>query len=327
MTKTELLNKMDPELRAVYELLQPYALTPYETLEPFRAGSLSYFRSQPSMQQLYPDIRLTVTEINGGTGNPHLSLRIYEPENRTSPSPVVMNCHGGGCVLYSAEEDDIYCADMARQQNCVVISVDYRLAPEHPAPAGQEDCVSAWKWICQEGAQKLDLDLNHSLFYGGSGGGNMVIGTALRLLDNNKQLPSAIVALYPMLDDRNTTASSYAIEDTCIWGREQNLAAWNYYLNGTDSSGQSREADCYIAPARRSDFKGFPPTLTIVGDLDLFHDETENFAQCLKNSGVDVDYTCYPGCYHCFDRYAPTAKVTQQANTHIATYIDRILHH
>lgn len=315
-----MLRHIDPELRACYAAMQPYSLT-YDTLRAIRAYSLSQFRQAPSVFAGRGDIRFQRISVRG-VEDRAVELRVYEPLSREEVSPVILYFHGGGGVMSSAEQDDPFCLELALEERCLVVSVEYRLAPEHPAPAGQLDCYAAWKWLCAEGAQRFSADLKRSAFYGGSGGGNMALGTALRLLDRGERLPSVLLPLYPMIDERGVTPSSREIADESLWGRAQNQQAWDYYLHGLDGAG-GEAVDPYIAPAHREDFTGLPPVLTFVGALDRFRDETLTLVQKLACCNVPVEFTLYPGCYHGFEVWVPGAGVSRRARRSIHEFLQR----
>ncbi len=315
MDKAEMLAQMDPQLRPCYEAMQPYSME-YGTLCGIRAYTLAQLRQSPSPFEGREDIRLYIRTVPGPAGAPEVPIRIYEPTARTEWMPIILYFHGGGGVLSSARQDDPFCLELALRERCVVVSVDYRLAPEHPAPAGQLDCLAAWRWLCSQGAGELKLDLNCSVFYGGSGGGNMALGAALRLLDGGEGLPSLLMPLYPMIDPRGETPSSREITDESLWGRRQNLQAWAYYLHGLDGE-RTGKADTYTAPIFREEFGGLPPVFTFVGQLDQFRDETLALAAQLSRCGVPVEFTLYPGCFHGFEVSVPDAAVSRCARRRI----------
>lgn len=320
MDKEEMLRRIDPELRDCYAAMQPYSLA-YDALRAIRAYSISQFRRAPSAFAGRGDICLKLITIDGADHMP-LELRVYEPLPRGEALPVILYFHGGGGVMSSAEQDDPFCMELALRERCLVVSVEYRLAPEHPAPAGQLDCYAAWKWLCAEGAQRFNADLSRSAFYGGSGGGNMALGTALRLLDQGERLPTVLLPLYPMIDERGVTPSSREITDESLWGRTQNQQAWDYCLHGL--GGVKTEAPGpYTAPVHREDFSGLPPVLSFVGALDLFRDETLELVQKLARCGVPVEFTLYPGCYHGFEVWVPGAEVSQRARRSIHEFLQR----
>ena len=242
-----MLRQMDPELREVYASLTPYRVESYDGLCAIRAAELMAARAERPARD---GVRLEEKTIPGFGEGETVSVRVCRPETGPERLPVLVYFHGGGCIIGSAEQDDAACIDLARRERCVVVNVDYRLAPEFPAPAGQLDGCAAWRWLCAGGADELGVDLERSIFFGGSAGGNMVLGAALRLLDQGSRMPAALVPLYPMLDDRGNTRSLQDVVDDSLWGRDQNARAWEYYLHGLES-GPCPEADAYAAPARR----------------------------------------------------------------------------
>lgn len=219
--------------------------------------------------------------------------------------------------------DDELCERFVQTAECVVVSVDYRLAPENPYPAAIEDCYAGLVWMTEE-AESLGIDVNRVAIAGASGGGGLT--AALALMARDKGGPSIIfqMPLYPMLDNRNITPSSHEItEDRAIWNRTNNLEAWNMYLGEeNDASGISP----YAVPSRAGNLAGLPPTYTCVGQLDLFRDETIEYVTRLAQAGVNVEFHLYPGCFHLFEKFVPEAEVSQRA---VQSYMDamaRALH-
>ena len=320
LDRAEMLRQMDPELREVYASLTPYRVESYDGLCAIRAAELMAARAERPARD---GVRLEEKTIPGFGEGETVSVRVCRPETGPERLPVLVYFHGGGCIIGSAEQDDAACIDLARRERCVVVNVDYRLAPEFPAPAGQLDGCAAWRWLCAGGADELGVDLERSIFFGGSAGGNMVLGAALRLLDQGSRMPAALVSLYPMLDDRGNTRSLQDVVDDSLWGRDQNARAWEYYLHGLES-GPCPEADAYAAPARREHFDGLPPVFTYVGALDLFRDETLELVRKLAADGVPTTFTLYPGCFHAFDLYVPDAQVSRRAREALHTYLQSV---
>lgn len=187
------------------------------------------------------------------------------------------------------------------------------------------DACLAWKWLCRGGANTLSIDLNRCVFYGGSGGGNIVLGSTLRLLDEGAHLPAVILPVCPMIDDRGITVSRHEIIHGGAWGKVINEQAWRLYICGLDGE-MPAEVSSYTAPARRSDFRGLPPVFTYVGDLDLFRDETIDLVKNLTQSGVPVSFTLYPGCYHGFEGLVPNSRMAQQAQRSMYEYLHHLFY-
>ena len=249
-----------------------------------------------------PHVALEDISITGPAGE--LPLRIYRPASPAASRPGILFIHGGGMVLGNLETDHLTAVMLCETIGAVVVSVDYRLAPENPYPAGLDDCVAALDWMAAN-AGSLGYDPARLAIYGGSAGGGLAIATALRARDTDGPALCFVMASYPMIDDRNETPSSQEIVDIGIWDRAGNIEAWAWYLGG-------QTADQYAAPARATDLTGLPPMFIGVGDRDMFRDEDAAFAERLAAAGVPVEWHEYPGAYHASEVFAPTAALSQQ---------------
>jgi len=235
-------------------------------------------------------------------GAGELTLRIFRPAADAVARATIYYIHGGGLLLGSIGDDAPLCEMLCETLDTVVVAVEYRLAPEHPYPAGLNDCVQGIHWL-RDNAQRLALDTSRFAIYGGSAGGNLAIATALVLRDRGGLPLCFVAAPYPMLDDRNETPSSFEITDVGIWDRDANLEAWNYYLAG-------KTADAYAAPARAEILSGLPPIFMDVGEVDLFRDESIAFAARLLQEGVPTELHVYPGAFHASEIFAPEAALS-----------------
>jgi acetyl esterase len=293
-------NRVNPDLLPGLEMFQDLELRP-EYLQAIREG----------MDQMRPptvvDDSLALTDeiIVGPDANP-LPLRIYRPKSNSDSLPVLLWIHGGGYILGSIDDNDDLCMRFVKEAGCVVVSVDYRLAPEHPYPAPIEDCYSALKWIADH-AEQLNIDSNRIGVAGASAGGGLT--AALTLLARDRQYPSISfqMPLYPMIDDRNNTPSTNEVKEGFVWNQKTNEAGWKMYLGeiyGTDN------IPAYAAPAREDDYSNLPYTYTCVGQLDPFRDETLTYVTKLAQAGVDVEFHLYPGAYHGFEIFNPNADVS-----------------
>lgn len=303
-----------PELREAYSQFPGFQLK--ENLE----WSRSLVSAPPAKRSEH--VNRTSRKIPGAAGE--MLVKIYEPAGRDIEKlPAMLWIHGGGYVLGHPDMDDELCERFVQTARCVVVSVDYRLAPEHPYPAAIEDCYAGLVWMTEE-AESLGIDENRVAIAGASGGGGLT--AALALMARDKGGPSIIfqMPLYPMLDNRNITPSSHEItEEGAIWSRTDNLTAWNMYLGEeNDVSGKSS----YAVPSRAENLAGLPPTYTCVGQLDLFRDETIEYVTRLAQAGVDVEFHLYPGCFHLFEIFVPEAEVSQRAVQHYMDAMARALH-
>ncbi|MGB7424548.1 MAG: alpha/beta hydrolase [Ornithinimicrobium sp.] len=242
--------------------------------------------------------------VPGPDGEPDISVRISRPNDRHGVLPGVFYIHGGGMVLGDVEGENVQATTISDEVGVVVVSVDYRLAPEHPYPAPVEDCYAGLVWMAEH-AEELGIDPARIALYGGSAGGGLVLAVALLARDRGGPKVAFQMPIYPMIDDRNETDSSHAIRDVGIWDRSANIEAWAWYLGG-------HEADQYAAPARAGDLSGLPPTFIDVGTADLFLDEDIVFARRLMKAGVPTELHVHPGSYHASETFAPEARLSRR---------------
>jgi acetyl esterase/lipase len=251
-----------------------------------------------------PNVTTEDRTVPGPAGEPDISVRIYRPVNATGTLPGIYYIHGGGMVLGNVAGEDANAALICDQVGAVVVSVEYRLAPENPHPAPAEDCYAGLRWMADNAAD-LGVDPARLGLYGASAGGGLVIAVALMARDRGGPALKFMMPIYPMLDDRNETASSQEITDIGIWDRAGNIEAWAWYLGG-------KPADQYAAPARAEDLAGLPPSYIDVGTVDLFRDEDMAFAQRLMAAGVPTELHVNPGSYHASETFAAEAALTRR---------------
>lgn len=309
---------MDFESRVLPELRPFLNLVPQFNLP----DDLYLMRNSPIPQfEKSPHVVTTKRTISGPGGE--LMVKVYEPANRPDTSlPAVLYIHGGGYVLGHPDRDDINCEITVLEVNCVVVSVDYRLAPEHPYPAAIDDCYAALKWMA-DSAIELNIDLKRIAVAGASAGGGLTAALSLLVRDKGGPAICFQMPLYPMLDNRNVTPSSYEITSSkAAWNRALNVVAWDMYL-GEHASG---EVSPYAAVVHADNFEGLPPTYTCVGQLDPFRDETIEYVTRLAQAGVEVELHLYPGCFHGFEVYVPQAEVSKRAGAEYMNALKRALH-
>jgi acetyl esterase/lipase len=246
--------------------------------------------------------------VPGPAGAPAVPIRAYRPINAAGPLPALLWIHGGGMVIGSHLMDDRLLQRIVNEVGCIVVAVEYRLAPEHPFPAPIEDCYAALYWMHAE-ATAYGIEASRIAVGGGSAGGGLAAGLVLLARDRG-QLPVAFQWLiYPMLDDRNRTASSYAITDPRVWNRRDNLNGWRAYL-GVDPG--SPDVSPHASPARATEFARLPPTYIDVGSHDLFLDEDVDYALRLVRGGISVELHVYPGAFHGSEIFVPDAALSRR---------------
>jgi acetyl esterase len=237
-----------------------------------------------------------------------LSLKSFRPLAGSTEKPVLLWIHGGGYVMGSTGDTDQTLAHVALETDCVVFSVDYRLAPEHPYPAALDDCCTSLSWL-QENAVQLELDPARIAIGGASAGAGFAAALALKARDEDTQPVLFQLFIYPMLDHRHRTPSSHAIEDPNLWNEQTNRLAWEFYL-GTPAGHD--EIPAYASVSLATDLANLPPAFVCVGDLDIFLDEDIDYAQRLRQASVPTEFHVYEGAIHGFDMLAPDAAITQR---------------
>ncbi|WP_306207084.1 alpha/beta hydrolase fold domain-containing protein [Actinoplanes sp. RD1] len=254
-----------------------------------------------------PDPRVTVTtHVAHRDDGTTLDIVLFRPDDAPLPAPALAWFHAGGQILGSAHDDAEYHAALALALNCVVAAVDYRLAPDTPAPGAAEDGYLAYTTLVKDAAA-LGIDAARIGLAGASGGGAPAAATALMIRDRGAAKPCLLALNYPMLDDRNETPSSRQVVDLGIWDRRENLLAWAAVLG--DRAGTS-DVDAYSAPARATDLHDLPETFIAAAQYDVFRDEDIAFAAGLMAAGVPVELHVYPHAFHAWDRFAPTSRLT-----------------
>ncbi|MCE2526860.1 MAG: alpha/beta hydrolase [Actinomycetia bacterium] len=244
----------------------------------------------------------------GPPGEPDVMVRVYTPSDLKAPAPGFYWMHGGGMVIgYASMEDPAHKATAA-EMGCVVASVEYRLAPEHPHPAPIEDCYAGLKWFA-DNAESLGVDRDRIAIGGGSAGGGLAAALALLARDRGEIDIISQQLIYPMLDDRSITHASHYVQHPKVWNRKCNLAGWGALL------GESRGSDdvsLYASPARAQDLSGLPPAFIIVGELDLFVDEDVDYAMRLIQAGVPTELHVFPGAFHGSELMLPNAETSRR---------------
>ena len=305
VTKLEvrsLAERLDPELRASFEANPP--LDPSLGPAGIRARLAEILEAFP--QAPSPTVDRRDVTVAGPAGD--LRVRVYEPHDRDGVLPGILFVHGGGFVAGTIDETDGYCERLVENVGAVVVSVDYRLAPEHPFPAAIEDCHAALSAV-SSGAEEFGVDPERIAAVGTSAGGGLVAGLSLLARDRGEPHIAFQMPLCATLDDRHGTPSSREITDARTWNRQLSLDSWRAYLGDTERA----DVSPYAASARAADLSGLPPTFLSVGGCDLLRDENLGFASRLVRAGVPTELHLYPGAHHAFEILVPTAQVSREA--------------
>jgi len=264
---------------------------------------------------------LTVEDrtIPGPAGSPDVAVRVYLPDGRSAPSPGVLYIHGGGFVTGSIDSEHAAATAVARNLRAVVVSVEYRLAPEDPYPAGIEDCYAALQWLHGHAAE-LGVDTERIAVLGQSAGGGLAAGLALLARDRGGPALCFQYLGIPELDDRLETTSMRAFVDTPMWARPAAIRSWEWYLGDLHGG----DVPTYAAPARATDLAGLPPAYVSVMEFDPLRDEGVVYALRMMEAGVSVELHAFPGTFH-GSGIVTTAAVSKRASAEMFTVLSRAL--
>jgi acetyl esterase len=222
-----------------------------------------------------------------------LRTRAYAP-TRERRYPVMLYFHGGGYVKGGIDDSDAFCRNLAQAARQLVVSVDYRLAPESPFPAALDDACAATAWVCQH-ADDLGAARGPVVVSGESAGGNLAAVTCLRARSDSRMSIRGQVLLQPVVDFTQSSPSMELTEHECLVPRDD--LAWYYRTYyGTDRNLENPD----VSPLFARSLAGLPPALIITAECDTLRDEAKAYADRLRSAGVRVDYTCYPGMLHGF---------------------------
>jgi len=235
--------------------------------------------------------RVEERTIPGPAGE--IPLRIYTPEVRGS-LPVLVYFHGGGWVIGTFDTHDGVCRHLAKQAQAIVISVDYRLAPEHKFPAAAEDCYAATLWAA-DNAGSLGADAKRLAVGGDSAGGNLAAVVSLMARDRGKPRIAFQLLIYPVTDHAYDTASYRANAEGYLLTKDAMVWFWNHYLGG-----KADGANPYASPLRAASLAGLPRAMVVTAEFDPLRDEGEAYAQKLRDAGVPVKMKRYDGLIHGF---------------------------
>jgi len=285
---------LDADAAAVFRAFREAGRPPIETLTPTEARQ-QYLASREALNPEPPALRaVTSIEIPGPAGP--IPARLYRPlqlRQRDGLAPALLYFHGGGWVIGDLDTHDVVCRTLAASGELLVISVDYRLAPEHKFPAAVDDAIAATEWIARS-ARDLGIDPARVAVGGDSAGGNLTAISCLHARDTGLSIAGQVL-IYPATDFAMSHPSHHD-PDTYVlltgpairWFRD-------HYFNSLADGGSWK-----ASPARAATLAGLPPTIVLTAGADPLHDEGREFAARLKAAGVSVEYRTYPGQFHGF---------------------------
>lgn len=309
----EFIDRVDPELREVLSLFPEQHLDFSLGLDVVRKRFADMRAQVAATAPEVPGVATRDERVPGyGDADAEILVRLYEPEARPAGSGAIYWIHGGGMVVGAYDESDYVCKLWADRFKSLVVSVEYRLAPEHPYPAPLEDCYAGLRWLWRT-ADEHGVDRNRVVVTGASAGGGLAAGTCLMARDLGEVMPRAQVLMYPMIDDRDATPSNIEVTYPKVWHRDANRFGWAAYL-GERVAGA--DVPIYAAPARATadELRGLPPAFVDVGELDSFRDEDIEYAQKLLQAGVPTELLVSPGVFHASENFNASAASSRRIN-------------
>lgn len=307
MTATD-KQSVDPELHALVDAFPPIDLSA-DTLGAFREAFVQM--SPLPDPATHADVRIDTVRVPGGDAGAGVRCLLFRPAAARGGG-AMLHIHGGGFVMGSPEMDVPRNIELVRATGCTILSVDYRLAPEHPHPAGLEDCHAALTWLAAEAGAPMGV-------IGESAGGGLAASLALMARERGPVPLACQVLVYPMLVPPEASVDAVtpdARTGRFIWSRASNAFAWSAFLGAN----AARESIAGLA----TDLAGLPPAFIAVGDLDLFVHDNLHYASRLLRAGVPVEAHLYAGAIHGFDR-ATDAAVSQRFTAGMVAFIRRHL--
>ena len=260
---------------------------PYHTLSPETLRTIMKRPSSPKSEMFKVEDR----PIPGPAGD--ITIRVYTP-SEGGPFPLLVWYYGGGWVIGNLDVTDGSCRRLAEGAQCVVASIQYRLAPENKFPAGVEDCYAATAWLAKNAAT-INADATRLAVGGASAGGNLSAVVSLMARDRGGP-PVALQIMVVPMTDRNFETKSYLDNAEGYWNtRAWMMYFWDHYLKD-----ESDAKNPYAAPLQAKDLSGLPPALIMTAEYDPLRDDGAAYAERLKQAGVPTTYICYKGTTHGF---------------------------
>lgn len=284
------------------------SLSPAEARAASAAG-LAMFADKPE-----PGVSWSDSEIPATDGH-KIPVRIYRPDNQDPKAPMMVYYHFGGGVIGDLETCHVFCTMIAKAAACPVLSVDYRLAPEHKFPAGLEDCIDAYEWALRNAA-KHGAPAGAATIGGDSMGGNFTAIVAQEMMRERKPMPLLQLMIYPATEIEDefpsyqTYGETYPLDaETMRWFMEQ------YIPDGQDKS------DVRLSPARETRLEDLPPAIVATAGFDPLVDDGAAYAQLLRKAGVKVTYKCYDSLAHGFTAFTGAVPAARTACEEIARLV------
>lgn len=305
---------VDPQIQRLLDLRA--GVPAFHTLSVADARKQFEARNVPGLRA-DPVAKVENRDMQGPGGS--LGLRIYTPKG-DGPFPLMLYFHGSGFVVCSLDTHDLVARNLCSGTSCIVVSVDYRLAPEHKYPAAVDDCLAATRWA-QANASGLGADPSRVLVAGDSAGANLATVTALRIRDEGGPRLLGQVLIYPVTD--HPIAGMPSMDENAVGfglGKDGMIWFMNHYLSDI-----SQAADPLVSPLRAKDLRHLPPALIYTAQYDPLRDEGEAYADKLQAAGVDVAVKRWDGMNHGFFALAGLVDKADQAMDEACAWVRDVL--
>lgn len=302
---------LHPQCQAFLDQLQALNIPPLDQLplEQIRAMSV------PIPGEPEPVASVEDRLVPRSDGEPDVPVRVYKPSTDGQPRAGFVFYHGGGWAIGELDTYDSLCQLLANAGDCVVVSVGYRLSPEHRFPAGVEDAFAATVWV-GENASELGIDSARIVVGGDSAGGNLAAAVALMARERGSVSIAAQVLVYPITNDDLDTPSYLEFAEGYMLTRRSMAWFWEQYLETPEQS-----ADVRCSPAKADDLSGLPPAFVLTARYDVLRDEGEAYARALSDAGVGVTTKRYDGMIHGFLRRTDLYDDARDAVQQIGSFI------
>jgi acetyl esterase len=298
---------LDPQARALIDLMIERQVPPTHTLSPDDARRV--YLERRGFTQPEPPVVGAVRDLELPGPDGMLPVRLYEPPRGTWPHPVLVYFHGGGWVIGDRDTHDVVCRQLCRSSSCAVLSVDYRLGPEHRFPAAVDDCHAAVRWVREHGAAH-GLDATRVALGGDSAGGNLAAVTAIAMRNAGEAPALLQLLIYPATDMR-AVAPSHTANGQGYVLTSDSIA----YFRGHYITDPASWADWRASPLLAPDLSHLPPALVLTAGFDPLRDEGRAYADALSAAGVPTQYVCFERQIHGF---ITMGRVIDEANTALA---------
>jgi len=303
---------LNPAIKAVLDVLPPIAFSADPSIPPLEMARQLRAGMRPPVAPK-PNDALEVTDRTAPGPHGDVRLRIYRP-TKAPPTGILVNYHGGGWAMGSIDADDWRCRRLQAETGATVVSVGYRLAPEHPFPIPFDDCCAGLRWAWDHRGELAGPD-SRIVLEGSSAGGNLAAAVAIKVRDEGV-IPLALQVLISPVCDFDFETSSYIDNGTDYFlTRDVMRWYWDAYTPGDARN------DPYAAPLRCDDLKGLAPAHVVVAEYDPLRDEGLAYARKMADAGVPVNARCYPGTIHSFTSMAPASDIAREAFDSIAVAV------